>query len=138
MFEETGLEPLPPIVVCEADYDKLSDMAAAARGRSPAAASQLLHELERADVVPAEAFPSRAVRVGSTVDYRWDGGSTRRATLVLPAEADISDGRVSVLTPVGTALLGLSQGQSIAFRAHNGASHRLTILRVDPPAGGTV
>ena len=135
MLNLKNQETLPPIVVSETDYDKLVNMASALSGRSPEAADWLLHELDRATIVPADAVPPDVVRVGSTVEYRWDGDTVRKATLVLPAEADISNGKVSVLTPVGTALLGLSQGQSIAFRTHNRESHQLTVLRVDPPAG---
>jgi regulator of nucleoside diphosphate kinase len=54
-------------------------------------------------------------------------------TLVYPAEADIAEGRISVLTPVGTALIGLRAGQSITWRTRDGRKQVLTVLRVTPP-----
>lgn len=134
MLDQAAHQILPQIVVCEADYDRLNDMATGLSDRLPEVAGQLLDELERATVVRADAFPSTAVRIGSRVTYRWDEGATREIVLVLPGEADISQGRVSVLTPIGTALLGLSQGQSIPSRARNGEGHLLTVLAVEPPA----
>ena len=56
-------------------------------------------------------------------------------TLVYPREADIADGKVSVLTPIGTALIGLAEGQSILWPTRTGASKRLTVLKVDEPKG---
>jgi hypothetical protein len=49
------------------------------------------------------------------------------------ADADISEGKISVLTPVGTALIGLRKGQSIAWSARDGKRHALTVLDVTGP-----
>jgi len=51
-------------------------------------------------------------------------------TLVYPAEADISQGRISVLTPVGTALIGLRSGGSITWETPAGEARQLTVLAV--------
>ena len=56
-----------------------------------------------------------------------------RAELVYPGRADISEGRISIMTPIGAALIGLAEGQSIAWTARDGKAHRLTVLKVDPP-----
>lgn len=53
--------------------------------------------------------------------------------LVYPGEADIAAGRVSVLTPIGTALIGLAEGQSIVWQTRTGVSKRLTVLKVEEP-----
>jgi regulator of nucleoside diphosphate kinase len=50
-------------------------------------------------------------------------------TLVLPDEADVSQGKVSVLTPVGAALIGMWEGRSITFTARRG-TRRITVLTV--------
>jgi regulator of nucleoside diphosphate kinase len=71
--------------------------------------------------------------MGSTVEFRPDGGQPRRVTLVFPGDADISEGKISILTPVGTALIGLAPGQSIAWTARDGRRHRLTVLKVEQP-----
>jgi regulator of nucleoside diphosphate kinase len=71
--------------------------------------------------------------MGSTLTFDAEG-RTRRVTLVYPTEADIAAGRISVLTPIGTALIGLSQGQSVDWTARDGRRHRLTVVSVEPPA----
>lgn len=101
-------------------------------------AEWLLHELERARTVAEEAIPRNVVRMGSTVRYRSSGGGGERTIrLVYPREADISLGRISVMTPVGVALLGVREGQSIAYRARDGRRHALTVIEVldHPPPG---
>jgi regulator of nucleoside diphosphate kinase len=55
---------------------------------------------------------------------------------VFPGDADISTNRVSVLTPIGTALLGLSTGQSIRWKTRDGREQELTVIGVEPPAFG--
>jgi regulator of nucleoside diphosphate kinase len=98
----------------------------------PDTAEELLSELERARVVADEAVPRDVVRMGSLVEYESDGDH-KRVTLVFPQEADIAAGKVSVLTPVGAALIGLSKGQSIAWTARDGTGHALTIRSVEQP-----
>ncbi len=95
----------------------------------------LLEETGRAAVVPAERLPMDVVAVGSLVKFR-DAGSrvTQRVRLVLPAAADIGDGRISVLSLVGAGLVGLATGQSIDWPTQGGRMRRLSILRVDRSA----
>ncbi len=71
--------------------------------------------------------------MGSTVTYRPDSGLERTVTLVYPADANIAEGKVSVLTPVGTALIGLDVGQSITWEDRNGHKHVLTVVSVSAP-----
>ena len=54
-------------------------------------------------------------------------------TLVYPGEANIEQGRISITTPIGTALIGLKTGQSISYVARNGQIHDLSVLEVTPP-----
>ena len=54
-------------------------------------------------------------------------------TLVYPEEADISKGKISVLTPIGTALIGLRAGHSITWETRTGDLKRLTALQVREP-----
>jgi regulator of nucleoside diphosphate kinase len=61
------------------------------------------------------------------------GRDERTVLLVYPADADIATARVSVLTPIGAALIGLRVGQSISFRTRDGRPQMLTVLRVLPP-----
>ncbi|ETR76558.1 nucleoside diphosphate kinase regulator [Afipia sp. P52-10] len=122
--------PKPKIVVSDSDHTRLVSLATAAQERLPEVAEELLTEMERADVVAADAVPANVVRMGSTVTFRADGNQERHVTLVFPADADIDKGRVSIMTPIGTALIGLSPGQSITWTARDGRAHELTVLDV--------
>lgn len=120
----------PRIVVSDTDHARLSDLATGALTRFPAIAEELQSEMTRAEVVSASALPSDVVRMGSTVEFRSNGGQHRRVALVFPIDADISANKVSVLTPVGTALIGLATGQSIRFTTQDGREQTLTVLSV--------
>lgn len=120
----------PKIVLSEEDHRKLIALALAGTGHTSEAAEDLLYEIERARVVPAPKLSSSVVRMGSTVTYRPDSGLERTVTLVYPADADIAEGKVSVLTPVGTALIGLDVGQSITWEDRTGHKHVLTVVSV--------
>ena len=123
---------LPEIVVGGTDHARLTSLANAAFDTVPDTAEELLSELERARVVADEAVPRDVVRMGSLVEFE-SAGDRKRVTLVFPPEADIAAGKVSVLTPVGAALIGLAKGQSIAWTARDGTSHALTIRSVEQP-----
>lgn len=124
----------PQLTLARSDHQQLARLALAGSGHSADAADDLLYELDRAQVVDDPALPDDVVRMGSSVRYRT-GRDERTVTLVWPAEADIAERRVSVLTPVGTALLGLRAGQSITFRTRDGRPQMLTVLAVWPPEG---
>lgn len=123
----------PAITVCRSDHAKLSDLAAAAEAGSPDVADVLFDELDRARIVPDGSLPARIARIGSTVEYKPDTGDARTVTLVLPGQADIAAGRISILTPIGTALIGLAAGQTIGWTARDGRRHDLTVLAVRQP-----
>ena len=99
-------------------------------GRSPDIAEDLLEQMDRAIVVDGDSIPANVVRMGSVVRYRTDDGRERRVTLVYSGAADIAEGKISILTPVGTALIGLAEGQSIAWRTTDGRERELTVLEV--------
>jgi len=126
------LRSKPDIMLPAADHDRLTALAQAAMYQQPEIAAILNEELERARVVSDDRHWKHVVRLGSDVEFRDDtSGTTRRVSLVLPDEADISRGKVSVLTPIGAALIGLRAGQSIAWRTRNGQVKQLTVLEVD-------
>lgn len=88
-------------------------------------------ELERAIVVPADAIPARVVTMYAQVRYHDEhAGVTRRVRIVLPEDADVERGDVSVLAPVGAALLGLEAGQAIDWRFPAGEIRRLRVEEV--------
>lgn len=123
-------ETLPAIKISNAEEARLSAMAAAATERVPEVATVLLRELERAEVLPDNLMPADVVRIGSTAEVEIDDGRRLTVTLVLPAEADINAGRISVLTPVGAAILGLSPGQSMKWSGNDGREHMLAVTSV--------
>lgn len=91
----------------------------------------LAEELERAIVVPSDRIPKNIVTMHSRVIYLDEStGTTREVELVYPDEAAPVTGKVSVLAPVGSALLGLSVGQSIDWEFPTGEVHRLRVERV--------
>ena len=91
----------------------------------------LREELDRAHVLPSEKLRPDIVSLGSQVEFRDDQtGKIQEIILVYPLDADIARRRVSVLTPIGAALLGLSINQTISFRTRRGERRELTVLKV--------
>jgi regulator of nucleoside diphosphate kinase len=124
----------PRITLTATDHQKLSALADAAAHTMPDVAAELADELDRAQVLPKGKQRPDAVHMGCEVDFRDDiTGRVQSVTLVYPNEADISKGRISVLTPIGTALIGLPVGQSIDWTTRTGESKRLTVLGVREP-----
>ena len=134
MTDITTVNGKPSIVVSDHDHARLTGLASGALDRVPDIAEELQSEMDRAQVVRAGAVPTDVVQMGSTVEFRSDSGQRRRVTLVFPRDADISASRISILTPIGTALIGLSPGQSIQWTGRDGRKHELTVLEVLQPA----
>jgi len=118
---------LPPIAVTTTDFDRLRGLAQAHTD----AARFLAREIERARLIEPEDAGERLVTMNARVRYRDDvTGQERTVTLVYPGEADISAGRVSVLTPIGAALIGMTAGQSIEWESPWGGVRLLTVVEV--------
>ncbi|MBS0537779.1 MAG: nucleoside diphosphate kinase regulator [Proteobacteria bacterium] len=133
MREDQTKRPLPPIVVSESDHERLTGLATAALDRLPDTARELLDEMERAEIVDGPAMPANVVQMGSSVTFKSDRADKRRITLVYPADEDIARSKVSIMTPIGAALIGLAEGQSIEWSARDGKRHALTVLKVERP-----
>lgn len=122
---------LPAITIPAGDYDRLSALVDAAGHSAPQVSDYLARELERAHVVPEQEFDAHCARIGSQVTYRDDqSGRQRVVTLVWPQEADVERNRISVLTSIGAALLGMRPGQTIDWPAPVGGPRTLTVLTV--------
>lgn len=121
----------PAIVVTEADARRLRGLLAARREstfRDQAHLADLASELERALLVAADAVPADVVVMDSVVRVRdLSNGEPREFTLVYPAEADLEAGRISVLAPLGTALLGFREGDEVEWVMPGG----LRCLRIE-------
>ncbi|MBS1198373.1 MAG: transcription elongation factor [Proteobacteria bacterium] len=96
--------------------------------------ADLRTELEQAIVVPVESIEPDVVTIGARVKY-YDHktNSHREIEIVLPEDVDSAYGRVSVLAPVGAALIGLKEGQVIDWDFPDGSMRRLTVISVIQP-----
>ena len=131
MTDKNTMQKDPPVIIDAAYYDRLNSMANSFLRRSPDAAERLLEEISRADILQSEEIPPHVVNLGSQVTYRDETtGSTRTIYLVWPFEADIEQNKISVLTPVGAALIGLAEGASIGWETNSGEARQLTVLKV--------
>ncbi len=128
----------PKIVINADDLAHIEALAEGAYQRNPALADRLLDELGRARIVKPEKMPADVVSIGSTVTYR-DGttGQEKSVTLVYPEDADIARQQVSVMTPIGVALLGLSEGAAFFWDTRDNQRRMLTVVKVEQagPAG---
>ena len=131
MGPNTKRQRKPAITTTRSDHERLSRLAESYLDRNPEVAEELLAELDRARIVEDGRIPANVVHMGSTLRFTSDLGEDRRVTLVFPGEADIAAGKISVITPIGVALIGLSAGQSIDWTARDGRVHRLTVETVD-------
>lgn len=125
----------PRITLTATDHEKLSALADAASHTMPEVAAELADEIDRAQILPKGRSATDIVCMGCEVEFRDDvSGRVQTVTLVYPNEADIARGRISILTPIGTALIGLPVGKSIDWTTRNGDKKRLTVLQVREPA----
>ena len=121
---------LPPITIIRGDMEKLIRLADAAEGRFAQTGDFLAREIDRVEVIE-ERRPG-LVAMGSRVTFHDDAtDQTRTITLVYPEEADVSQNRISVLTPIGAALIGLSADQSIEWQTLEGESRSLTVSETE-------
>jgi regulator of nucleoside diphosphate kinase len=125
----------PQIVLARDEHRLLTVLALSGTEHSPEESDSLLYELERASVVADGAVPLDVVRMGSVVFYRTTSGDHRSVQLVFPKDADIEAGKISIMTPVGIALIGLRTGQSITWLTRDGRKEVLTVLGVIQPGG---
>jgi len=132
---------LPPITITRPDSDRLQSLVEASveAPRLAEVVEFLDEELARAEIVAPRAVAPVVATMNSRVEYEDVlTGHRRTVTLVYPPDADITAGRLSVLTPAGVALLGLSEGQEIAWQRSDGRGRRVRLLKVafQPEAAG--
>jgi regulator of nucleoside diphosphate kinase len=129
---ERHMSEQPTIYLTQNDLDRLLDLVEAySAGSGGRRFEQLESELIRAVVVPKEQIPKDVVTMNSQLIFENETtGERREIKLVYPREADIDAGKISILVPVGTALLGLRVGQSIDWKLPSGEKHRYRVVAV--------
>lgn len=122
---------LPPVTIASERVGLLGQIADKLNHRNPDLAGRLMDELARARVVPESALPPDVVDLGRRVTYRdLSSGREQVVILVEPGDADIGEGKVSIATPVGIALIGLAAGALFDWDDRSGRNRELAVLSV--------
>lgn len=128
---------LPRIVLSRFDQERLEKLLASVGARPDLDA--LRAEIDRAEIVEPEAIPPNRVTMNSRVRFvDEESKKEHEITLVFPGHAKVEENRISVLAPVGSALLGLSVGDTIEWPLPNARSRRLRVVAItyQPEAAG--
>lgn len=113
------------------EADQVAGLALRVEHEHPHVAAMLLGEIERAELHDLQTMPAQNIRLNSRIAFVDErSAEMREVQLVLPAEANIAEGRISILTPMGAALYGLESGQSIDWPDLGGHVRRIRIVRV--------
>lgn len=122
------------IVITEADYVRLQQLIESSRGfrlRDAEHLHDLEQELEQANIVRSGSVPGDVVTMNSRVRVRdLNSGHEVTYQIVFPKDADVAKNRISVLAPIGTALLGYGAGTTIEWQVPSGL-RRFRILNVE-------
>lgn len=133
------MNPQPALIISARDARRLEALIASPQAEGSAVAEALEDELLRAEVREPQDIPADVVTMNSkVVCIDETSGVERTLQLVYPDGAQASEHAVSVLAPVGAALLGLSVGQSIEWPLPGGRRTRLRVDRIiyQPEASG--
>lgn len=122
------METNQDLIISETDYQRISSLLRTA----PDEIQELLQtELDRATVVPDDQLPEGVVTMNSTVTFLdLSTNKTNKVTLVYPHDANISENKISVLAPVGAALIGLRVGQTMKWPLPGGKERELKVVEV--------
>jgi regulator of nucleoside diphosphate kinase len=135
-IERSHPERRPPIVLTTMDRETLFALLGDSKAPNTATARFLREEIERADIVPDNVASTSVVRIGCDVKFIEDANQpVRRARLVLPEEAR-SNHCISILSPIGTALIGFGPGQLIRW-TEQGRERSLAVLEVRASGPGS-
>lgn len=121
---------LPDIFITTTDFERLTSLVMNLRST---AASNLEEELGRATVVSEEKLPFPVVVMNSTVRFRdLESGKESEVTLVYPEKADVATGKVSILAPIGIALIGMRLNEEIMWPMPGGQTRKLEVISIAP------
>jgi regulator of nucleoside diphosphate kinase len=125
-----------PIIVSERDAARLRRLAQAESPAHAESIRQLRTELERARIVPETELPAGVITMNSTVELEdLEDGELLTCTLVFPENADAQAGKISILAPLGTAMLGFKVGDEFEWPVPAGTLRvRVRQIIQTPPA----
>lgn len=129
-----------PIYFSRYDYTKLRLLLSTTLYSSAhnAAHRKLREELDRAAVLDPAVFPADVVTLDSTVTFEdLATGEFEEYTITFPERADVDSKRISILAPIGTALIGCRVGDIVKW-ATPGGIRKLKVRHVTPPAGASL
>lgn len=126
------------IMLTYEDYERLSLLLDTINGPKQEELDPLRAELDRASIVERHDIPATVVTMNAKVRcLDQTTGIERNVTLVYPSDSNSAEGRISVLAPLGSALLGLSVGQTIDWQVMGGRRLKLKVLEVKHAARET-
>ena len=124
----------PPIHLLASESDLVAGLALRAEHDHPVVAAMLLEEIDRAQLHEPNEMPPGHIRLNSRVTFMDDKSRRiREVQLVMPGNANIAEGRISILTPMGAALYGLADGACISWPDLDGNERPIRIMRVEDP-----
>ena len=127
----------PPIHLLASESDLVASLALQSERSQPLVAAMLLEEIERAELHDPESMPPNHARLNSHVQFLDEKtAQVRDVQLVLPSDATIAEGRISILTPMGAALYGLADGACINWPDLDGNERPIRVMRVEHPQSG--
>jgi regulator of nucleoside diphosphate kinase len=134
MITITNAAERPPLHLLASESDLVAELALKSEHSYPVVSSMLLQEIERAELHDADTLPAGHVRLNSHVTFVDEkSGRLREVQVVLPGNANIEEGRLSILTPMGAALYGLAAGHTIEWPDLEGRTRPIRIVEVADP-----
>lgn len=125
------MEQRPAITISSLDASRLERLLDSVDGKQFPDSEELLAELLRANVVEPRDIPPDVVTMNSTVTFQVESSEREFSlTLVYPKDADDSSTKISILAPVGSALLGLREGDEMSWPKPGGGALKVNILKV--------
>jgi regulator of nucleoside diphosphate kinase len=126
------------IYITSKDRERLEVIGQTTEGKDRDDLADLVDELNRAIVVPAEEIPADVITMNSRARLLdLDKGSAVEYTLVYPAEADFAKGKISIVAPIGAAMIGYREGDEIEWDVPGGRRRfKVEAVLYQPEAAG--
>lgn len=125
------MDKKPQIILTSRDLDRLETLLESLPADAFPGKAALQAELDRAEIVAPEQVPPSVVTMNSTVRFSIENSSEDfRLTLVYPKDIDGSANRISILAPVGSALLGLSVGDELEWPRPGGGMMKVRVVEI--------